>query len=140
MDDGVLKGKLIGSPAVYSIIVFKSWWVKQTISVHTFPPIIFFIFVYHNVLIYHPYALSLKITGEVHLIIRGHLFIVTVKSRDLKDKTIEEKYYWYIFYGYKYKYLNTTNEKTCLGSREESVVAGFFLYSHIRMLGYFRLG
>ncbi len=26
------------------------------------------------------------------------------------------------------------------GSREESEVAGFFVFSHIRMIGYFRLG
>ena len=26
------------------------------------------------------------------------------------------------------------------GSREESEVAGFFVFSHIRMMGYFRLG
>jgi len=26
------------------------------------------------------------------------------------------------------------------GSREESEVAGFFVFSHIRMIGYFKLG
>ena len=27
-----------------------------------------------------------------------------------------------------------------IGSRQESEVSGFFLFSHIRMMGYFRLG
>ncbi len=43
------------------------------------------------------------------------------------------------------QYLDTSkyvirNVSKFLGSREESEVAGFFVFSHIRMMGYFRSG